>query len=491
MTIRAKVVIDGTGHDAEVCSTVARKIPGALRVIGEKPMWADVGERIIMDNTKEVYPGLPVHRVWDLYLAVCCFQVRRLPCWQWKNLASIKIAKTIIHHSNLCHMPVINADLHIHSKYSMATSDRMDIPTLAVESVRKGIQLVGTGDCLHRKWLDEIKTMPEVADGVYGMDSARFVLTVELEDANRVHHLLILPDVSKAEELREAVEPAELARDVGAMIGPAHAFTPWTAMYAYHDSLESCYGDMAQYISFVELGLSADTDLADRISELHRLTFLTNSDAHSPWPNKLAREFNRFRMEDITFGELEKAILRQDGRGAIMNVGLFPQEGKYHESACIRCFKHFTLRECVMKQWRCTCGGRIKKGVVDRIEELANSRGHPDHRPPYLHLVPLLEIIMMALGTKSSTTKKVKAEWERLVDEFGSEVTVLLDAQLDSIEGVDPAVIHAVRMFREGRVMVIPGGGGQYGRIEIMDREDDPTLTPAANSEPQRSLFEF
>jgi len=357
-------------------------------------------------------------------------------------------------------MALINADLHIHSKYSMATSSRMDIPTLAVESVRKGIQLVGTGDCLHCKWLDEIKTMPEVSDGIYGMGSARFVLTVELEDTNRVHHLLILPDVSKAEELREAVEPtsvnidtdgrpnvnlsgveiAELARDVGAMIGPAHAFTPWTAMYAYHDSLGSCYGDMAQYISFVELGLSADTDLADRISELHRLTFLTNSDAHSPWPNKLAREFNRFRMEDITFGELEKAILRQDERGPVMNVGLFPQEGKYHESACIRCFKHFTLRECVMKQWRCTCGGRIKRGVVDRIEELADITGHPDHRPPYLHLVPLSEIIMMALGTKSTTTKKVKAEWERLVDEFGSEVTVLLDAQLDSIKGVDPAV---------------------------------------------------
>ncbi len=417
---------------------------------------------------------------------------------------------------NLIPMPVINADLHIHSKYSMATSGRMDIPTLAVESVRKGIQLVGTGDCLHRKWLDEIKTMPEVADGVYSMDQARFVLTTELEDTNRVHHLLIIPDISKAEELREAVEPAsvnidldgrpnvnltgveiaELARDVGAMIGPAHAFTPWTAMYAYHDSLESCYGELAPYISFVELGLSADTDLGDRISELHRLTFLTNSDAHSPWPNKLAREFNRFRMEDITFGELEKAILRQDGRGPVMNVGLFPQEGKYHESACIRCFKHYTLRESIGKNWRCTCGGRIKKGVCDRVEELADSRTHPDHRPPYLHLIPLSEIIMMALGTKSTTTKKVKGTWEILVDRFGSEVTVLLDAELEGIDGVDPAVIHAVRMFREGKVRVKPGGGGQYGSVEV----DDETRTSfeatdldqtQAQGQPQRSLTDF
>jgi len=417
---------------------------------------------------------------------------------------------------NLIPMPVINADLHIHSKYSMATSGRMDIPTLAVESVRKGIQLVGTGDCLHRKWLDEIKTMPEVADGVYGMDNARFVLTTELEDTNRVHHLLIIPDISKAEELREAVEPAsvnidqdgrpnvnlsgmeiaELARDAGAMIGPAHAFTPWTAMYAYHDSLESCYGELAPYISFVELGLSADTDLGDRISELHRLTFLTNSDAHSPWPNKLAREFNRFQMEDITFGELEKAILRQDGRGPVMNVGLFPQEGKYHESACIRCFRHYTLRESIGKNWRCTCGGRIKKGVCDRVEELADSHAHPDHRPPYLHLIPLSEIIMMALGTKSTTTRKVKGAWEILVDKFGSEVTVLLDAELEGIDGVDPAVVHAVRMFREGKVRVIPGGGGQYGSVEV----DDETRTSfeatdlnqnQAEGQPQRSLTDF
>ncbi|MCL7413722.1 MAG: phosphotransferase, partial [ANME-2 cluster archaeon] len=255
---------------------------------------------------------------------------------------------------------------------------------------------------------------------------------------------------------------------------------------------------LAPYISFVELGLSADTDLADRISELHRLTFLTNSDAHSPWPNKLAREFNRFRMEDITFGELEKAILRQDGRGPVMNVGLFPQEGKYHESACIRCFRHYTLGESIEKNWRCTCGGRIKKGVRDRVEELADSHAHPAHRPPYLHLVPLSEIIMMALGTKSTTTKKVRDAWEILVDRFGSEVTVLLDAELDGIEGIEPAVIHTVNMFREGKVRVIPGGGGQYGRVELDDEimtsfvvtEQDQNTTHA-EGQPQRSLIDF
>ncbi|MHC1577314.1 MAG: phosphotransferase, partial [Candidatus Methanospirareceae archaeon] len=205
---------------------------------------------------------------------------------------------------------LINADLHIHSKYSAATSPRMDLPTLAREAARKGIQLLGTGDCLHPKWLSGIKELEE-QDGVFSFKGTaeatktrtKFVLTVEVEDERRVHHLLLLPCVAKAEELYEAFrkhsadidsdgrpslrmsgqEIAERARDAEALVGPCHAFTPWTALYAYHNSLRECYGDLAAVgaggISFVELGLSADSSYADRISELRGLTFLTNSDA--------------------------------------------------------------------------------------------------------------------------------------------------------------------------------------------------------------------
>ena len=103
------------------------------------------------------------------------------------------------------------------------------------------------------------------------------------------------------EVIRDGCEIAEITKDLGALIGPCHAFTPWTALYAYHDSLKSCYGDMTDYVSFIELGLSADSDYADRIGELQRLTFLTNSDAHSPSTNKLAREFTQFNVPEITF----------------------------------------------------------------------------------------------------------------------------------------------------------------------------------------------
>jgi uncharacterized protein (TIGR00375 family) len=256
-------------------------------------------------------------------------------------------------------------------------------------------------------------------------------------------------------------------------------------MYAYHNSLNDCYGDLANYIYLIELGLSADTSYADRISELSCLTFLTNSDAHSPYVNKLAREFNRFEMEDISFNELSMAIIREKGRKPLLNVGMPPEEGKYNESACIRCFKHYTMRESLIKSSRCSCGGIIKKGVKDRVNELASYDipKHPPHRPPYLHLIPLSEIIAMALGT-GTNTKGVQKIWEILIKQYGSEVAVLVDTAIND-SGVDEHVIDAIKTFREGKVRVIPGGGGQYGKVELGGAEPEKAL------EPQKSLFDF
>lgn len=406
---------------------------------------------------------------------------------------------------------LINADLHIHSKYSMATSPKMDLPTLATESRKKGIQLVATGDCLHPKWLAEIKTLKE-ENGIFKQDNTNFILTTEVEDINQVHHLLIVPSVSKAEELYEFMKPhskdidsdgrpgvrlgaediAEAAISAGALIGPAHAFTPWTAMYAYHNSIKECYGDMADHIYFLELGLSADTSYADRITELQCLTFLTNSDAHSPYVNKLAREFNRFKMEDVSFDELKMAIIREKGRGPVLNVGMPPEEGKYNESACIRCFKHYTIRESLMKNWKCSCKGTIKKGVKDRINELASytEPKYPAHRPKYVHIIPLSEIIAKALGI-GPNTKGVQAIWKALIDKYGTEVCVLIDADINN-SGIDERVIGAINAFKEGKVKVSPGGGGQYGMVELPDSYTyDAGKNCVRNGEPQRSLLDF
>lgn len=421
----------------------------------------------------------------------------------------------------------VNADLHLHSKYSMACSNKMELPTIAREAAKKGIALVGTGDCIHPKWLAEIKKAAR-SDEEIQIGNTDFIPTTEVEDEKRVHHLLILPSISKAEELAERLgkfgklaadgrptltlggsELAEIAKDLGALIGPCHAFTPWTALYAYHDSLESCYGDMAGYISFVELGLSADSDYADRIAELHHLTFLSNSDAHSPWPNKLAREFTQFEVPEISFDGLKKAILRKEGYGATLNVGFFPQEGKYNQSACIKCFTHYTLEEAKIHGWRCPdCRGTIKRGVSDRVNELANFKEpeHPDYRPPYLHLIPLAEIIQMTLGHASIQTKGVQTAWNALIKRFGNEVEALIYADPEELGVVDERIVQAVLAFRNGDVSIQPGGGGQYGWVELPEalKPDKPVrdignetkkskhgLENAGNSAGQKSLFDF
>ncbi|MCQ1536267.1 endonuclease Q family protein [Methanosarcina sp. KYL-1] len=382
----------------------------------------------------------------------------------------------------------VNADLHLHSKYSMACSDKMELPTIAREAAKKGMELIGTGDCIHPKWLAEIKKAA-VSDEKIRIENTFFIPTTEIEDNKRVHHLLILPSISKAEELAERMAPfgdlevdgrptvkldgceiAEIAKDLGALIGPCHAFTPWTALYAYHDNLKSCYGDMTNYVSFLELGLSADSDYADRIAELQRLTFLSNSDAHSPWTNKLAREFTQFEVPDLTFDGLKKAIIREEGYGATLNVGFFPQEGKYNQSACIKCFTQYALPEAEAHAWHCPkCGGMVKKGVFDRVNELADFEAprHPEHRPPYLHLIPLAEIIQMALGHAGIQTKGVQTAWNTLVERFGSEVGALIYAEPETLEVVDERVLNAILAFRKGDVLIHPGGGGQYGWLEL------------------------
>jgi Uncharacterized conserved protein len=385
-------------------------------------------------------------------------------------------------------MAIVNVDLHVHSRYSRAVSKNMNLSVMAEGAKKKGIDVLATGDCLHKRWLQEIRGMQE-ENGLFLSNGVRFVLTTEVEDLNRVHHLLIFPSIESVEMVRKRFEKfsdiidvdgrpklrcngsriAEVAEDANVLIGPAHAFTPWTAMYAYFDSLRSCYGEFSEYVSFVELGLSADSDYADRIEELERLTFLTNSDAHSAQPVRLAREFNRMELNSLTFESIKEGILRKNGNRIVLNVGLPPQEGKYNESACISCFKHYTLEESKANRWRCSCGGIIKKGVRDRVEEISDflQPRHPEHRPPYLHLVPLAEIIAKGLSV-TVQTKKVFEEWNNLVCRFGSEINVLADVKMGQIREVTRReVADAIEAFREGNIRIRPGGGGRYGEIEI------------------------
>jgi len=408
---------------------------------------------------------------------------------------------------------IVNADLHIHSRFSAATSEKMNIRTISLEAPRKGIQVVGTGDCLHSGWMEEIRTCNTIDEGTYELNGTHFILSTELEDQRRVHHLIYFPCMSAVEDFKERIkhksnnldkdgrpnialsgeEIASIAKDVDALIGPAHAFTPWTAMYAYCDSLNHCYGDLSDYISFVELGLSADTDFADKIQELHRLTFLTNSDCHSPHPVRFAREFTRFEVKEPTYNNIKKAILRINENKPLLNVGLPPQEGKYHETACRSCYTHYTLEEAQRRRWKCSCGKGIKKGVKDRINEKANfsETKHPEHRPPYIHLIPLAEIITKAVGQQNPFTQTVNKRWNELISAFGNEINVLLDVHIEDISRVTaPAITEAIQAFRENKFIIHPGGGGQYGTIELL-KEGEILTVSLGPVDKQTSLLDY
>lgn len=414
---------------------------------------------------------------------------------------------------------IVDADLHIHSRYSKAVSKAMTIPNLAENARFKGLEMVGTGDILNPNWEKELlKYTKKIDEGTYERNGIRFLLTTEVEDNRRVHHVLIFPSVETVREMRERLKPyssdiesegrphltlsaaeiADLANELGILIGPAHAFTPWTSLYKEHDSLKGAYDDAK--IHFLELGLSADSEMADMIKAHHKLTYLSNSDAHSPMPHRLGREFNRFEVDEATFEEIRKAIMKR-GRKIVLNAGLDPRLGKYHLTACSRCYTKYSLEEAKAFRWKCPkCGGRIKKGVRDRILELADTTERPKDRPPYLHLAPLAEIIAMVLD-KGVETKAVRLFWERFLKEFGSEIRVLVDVPVEELAKVHEEVAKAVWAYRNRKLIVIPGGGGKYGEIRlpeeiknarIEDLESIEVEVPDVEEKPkQRSITEF
>jgi uncharacterized protein (TIGR00375 family) len=388
---------------------------------------------------------------------------------------------------------IINADLHIHGCYSIATSKNMTPQVMAPQAKLKGLDLVASGDALHQKWLKLLdETTEESSEGIFSLrDSAidpedtsedqgsKFILTTEVEDIKRVHHLIIFPSIESARDTRSKMkgnmdadgrprvrmngsEIMDIAHENGCIIGPAHAFTPWTSIYKEYNSIKDCYGKMPD---FLELGLSADSDMADTIEELEDIPFLTNSDAHSPWPHRLGREFNELEIGELTFDGVRDAILNKKIKA---NYGFDPRLGKYHKTACSKCYTQYSIDDAIKLKMRCPCGGRIKKGVDYRIHELSKweEPHHPPHRPPYIHILPLAEIISITHG-KGVTTVFVQKIWKEMIRRFKDEITALIQSPIDEVYDVDPKVAGVINAFRNKTLEIKAGGGGKYGEIVL------------------------
>lgn len=407
------------------------------------------------------------------------------------------------------------ADLHIHSKYSRATSKDCDAPHLDMWARRKGIGLVGTGDFTHPAWRGELGRLLQPAEpGLYtlkadaclpddtaGSAAPRFVITGEISSiykkngrVRKVHNLILLPGLEAAEILARRLETVgnihsdgrpilgmdsrdllELTLDAcpEAVFIPAHIWTPHFSMFGAFsgfDTVEECFEELTPHIHAVETGLSSDPPMNWRVSSLHRFTLVSNSDAHSP--GKLGREANLFNIVP-SYNALKRAV--ETGDGACGTIEFFPEEGKYHldgHRACGLCLTPAETERCGGK---CpVCGKKITIGVQHRVEQLADRpEGFvPESAQPFESLAPLPEVLAACTGM-SAAGKKTAALYEHLLRELGPEFSILREASLKELEAAaGPAVAEGIRRLRAGQVRRIPGFDGQYGRVEVFSGEE-------------------
>jgi len=378
----------------------------------------------------------------------------------------------------------VHADFHIHSCFSMATSPQMRPRSIVSQCFIKGISVIGSGDALHPQW---VKLWEEELDSWKDEkhDELVIVPTAEVEDGSRIHHLIIMEEFDQFNDLRKRLLTYEgghhceqsgrpqirasaeaIAAEVhacGGLIGPAHAFTPWTGLYGCYDSVYSAYRD--EPIDFLELGLSADTSYAAGIAELSHVPFLTNSDAHSTGYTKLGREFTTLSLSIFDVQHVCRAI--SDG-SITRNAGFFPEEGKYSRTACISCYTQFSLEDAAFYHWKCPHDKkRLKKGVFDRARELSSSDANISQRAPYLHIIPLGEIIQRVYGMSSPNTKKCQEMYARCIADLGCEISILTEIPPEDLYAYNPEIGSAISAFREGRIVLHPGGGGKYGSFEF------------------------
>lgn len=393
------------------------------------------------------------------------------------------------------------ADLHIHSKYSMATSRETDLEHLSAGAKAKGIGLLGTGDFTHPRWFAEIKAKlgPAPGAGIYSFGGVSWVLSCEVSTVYRkdgrgrkVHHLLFAPDIetvsqinavlSKYGSLRSdgrptlhSIDSAELVEVLSSIsrhvvVIAAHAWTPWFGVFGSKsgfDSLKDCYEDQAHKIFAVETGLSSDPPMNWRLSVLDRVALVSNSDAHSPNPWRLGREANVFDLSQLSYAGVFDAIRLKDPSRFLFTIEVDPSYGKYHFTGHKKCGVSLTLPEVERLGSRCPkCDKKLTVGVLQRVEELADRpEGFvPERAIPFKHLLPLYEVISYSTGVNRLYAKSVIGLQDKLIARFANELAVLLEVDEKEIAQVVPLkVARAIMANREGRIEVVPGYDGVYG----------------------------
>ena len=407
----------------------------------------------------------------------------------------------------------IIADLHIHSRFSMATSKEGTPENLDFWARKKGISLIGTGDFTHPVWREELKErLVSEGNGLYRLRDAyvkeesrkvpgegtRFVVSGEISSiykkngkTRKVHNVILLPSLEAADAMAQRLEKIgnihsdgrpilgldshdllEMMLDVcpeGILI-PAHIWTPHFSVLGAKsgfDSVEECFEELAPYIHALETGLSSDPAMNWRISKLDRYQLVSNSDAHSP--SKLGREANLLDI-DCSYEGLYRAI--QTGEGLEGTVEFFPEEGKYHFDGHRKCGVSLSPVEAERLGGICpVCGKKLTMGVDHRVEQLADrAEGFvKKDGKKYESLVPLPEVISACMGY-STASKKVQGCFEQMIQTLGTEFDILRNVPSEDIKScAGERIAEGIENVRTGNVKRIPGYDGEYGKIELFD----------------------
>ena len=416
----------------------------------------------------------------------------------------------------------IIADLHVHSRHAKATSKALDLPNLEKWAAIKGVTLLGTGDFTHPAWIQEIKSsLTEDGSGILRSASGfPFVLQSEISlvytqdgRGRRIHHLMLAPGLEVVGQITEfllskgrvdydgrpifgmtSIELAEKLHEISpeTELIPAHAWTPWMSIFGSKsgfNSIKECFGDKSHLIHAIETGMSSDPGLNWQISALDNVTLVSNSDLHSFWPWRMGREANVFEMKDLSYKGILAAI--REKKGFLETIEVDPGYGKYHFDGHRNCGVSMSPAQTREASKTCPkCRRELTIGVLNRIEELSDRQ--PGYRPrnaiPYRTLIPLSEIIS-ALNGWALAGKKTWAVYNKLIDRFGSEMKILLEASYDELKNAsDERLAAAIMQNRQGNVQVRPGFDGEYGKPVFGAEAEEK---PEAGGNLQKGLGEF
>ncbi|MEO8065545.1 MAG: endonuclease Q family protein [Candidatus Doudnabacteria bacterium] len=397
------------------------------------------------------------------------------------------------------------ADLQIHSKYSRACSQDLNPGNIGIWADKKGIQVIGTGDFTHPKWLAELKdSLKETKPGLYQLKDKSaevyFMLTAEVssiyklgDKVRRIHNMIWAPNFAAVDKIIAGLEKtgANLKSDGRPIMGvkcpdlvkivldadsksviiPAHAWTPHFGLFGSlsgFDTVEEAFGDQSKHIFAIETGLSSDPKMNWQVSELDKFSLVSNSDAHSL--RKLGREANVFEIpeEKLSFGEIIRVIKDKNPEEFLYTIEFFPEEGKYHLDGHADCKFSCLPKEAKRLKGICPkCGKKLLVGVLSRVDALADRDFgfSPKRAIPYKSVIPLEEVIAETYGT--GVGKKVLEIYEKMVAKY-PEFEILLDLPREEIAKISNSVVaESIVRIREGKVRIEGGYDGVFGKVHI------------------------